>query len=67
MCKVVKVVVSDDGTRREPVSPYLTVAKAMALRDKLDDKQERQDLAEIQEGGPTMGKRVVSYMVEGTV
>jgi hypothetical protein len=61
MCKVVKSVFSDDGQRKETVAAGMTVAKAIALRDKLDAKQERLDM----QGG--MVKHVVSYLVEGTV
>ena len=59
-CKVVKVVVSDDGQRREVVKPNLTVVAALALREKLEAKQERLDM---QEGTHS----VVSFLVEGTV
>ncbi len=60
-CKVVKVVVSDDGQRREVVKPNLTVEAALTMRDKLDAKQERRDLRDGSRGG------IVSYLVEGTV
>jgi hypothetical protein len=59
-CKVVKSVFSEDGQRKETVAAGMTVAKAIALRDKLDAKQERLDM---QAGTRT----VVSYTVEGTV
>lgn len=65
-CKVVKVVVSEDGNRKETVKAGLTVGKAMNLRDKLDDQQTRQDLSEDQ-SFMDVGTRVVSYIVEGTV
>jgi hypothetical protein len=66
-CKVVKVVVSDDGSRKEVIKPNLTVEKAMSLREKLEERQEKADLREMREGGHTMGRRIVSYIVEGTV
>jgi hypothetical protein len=58
-CKVVKVVVSEDGTRQVVEKSNLTVSKAIAMRDKLSDAVLKQDW--------TRGEPIVSYMVEGTV
>jgi hypothetical protein len=65
MCKVYKCIVSDDGSRREVVKSNLTVEKAVMLREKLEEQQEKADLREIRDGGIPM--RIVSYLVEGTV
>ena len=59
MCKVVKVVVSEDGTRQIVEKANLTPSKAIAMRDKLSDAVMKQDW--------TKGEPIVSYLVQGTV
>lgn len=59
VCKVVKVVVSDDGTRKETVKANMSVEKATRLRDKLDTKVMKEDF--------DTHTGVVAYIVEGIV